>query len=129
MYLQQPVLQTVVQMGLSNEMLNFLNQRDHWTIHDVKKMHTELVSAFMESYQNLIHFAEQHQITSAISPEEIGILSRKVFTAFEQFPDKIPQLNLNIAPDLAEDSLFFICEQKGYSVYLNAEDASIKKMY
>ena len=49
---QQPVLQKLVaQWGWSDEMLNFLNQRDHWTIHDVKKMHTELVSAFMESYK------------------------------------------------------------------------------
>lgn len=121
---QNPVLQTLVkQWGWSDDVSDFLNHRAQWDIQDVKKIYAELVHAFMESYQGLIHFAQEHQIISAINPEEMGILSRKVFATFEQFPDKIMRCNLNIAPNLAEKQLFFVCDNSGYTVYQHLQEA------
>lgn len=62
----------------------------------------------MLSYRNLIQFARRNDITSAISPQDISILARKLYAAFEVLPGKVTLLNPQISPDLHEPDLTFI---------------------
>lgn len=76
-------------------------------------MHHALLDALMLSYRNLIQFARRNDITSAISPQDISILARKLYAAFEVLPGKVTLLNPQISPDLHEPDLSFIEVQPG----------------
>ncbi|MCK6265725.1 class I adenylate cyclase [Vibrio sp. ZSDE26] len=85
-----------------------LDDRRHWKVEQVKVVHHALLDALMLSYRNLIQFARKNDITSAISPQDISILARKLYAAFEILPGKVTLLNPQISPDLHESDLTFI---------------------
>ncbi|WP_158117057.1 class I adenylate cyclase [Vibrio cincinnatiensis] len=89
-------------------LLQELDNRRHWKVEQVKIVHHALLDALMLSYRNLIQFARRHDITSAISPQDISILARKLYAAFEVLPGKVTLLNPQISPDLHEADLTFI---------------------
>lgn len=103
----------VTKWGWSDELIQELDNRRHWKVEQVKKVHHELLDALMLSYRNLIQFARRHDITSAISPQDISILARKLYAAFETLPGKVTLLNTQISPDLHEPNLTFIQVPEG----------------
>lgn len=103
----------VASWGWSDEVIETLDNRRHWKVELVKKVHHELLDALMLSYRNLIQFARRHDITSAISPQDISILARKLYAAFEILPGKVTLLNTQISPDLHESNLTFIQVPEG----------------
>ncbi|CAM3908245.1 class I adenylate cyclase [Vibrio aquimaris] len=90
-----------------------LDDRRNWKVEQVKVVHHALLDALMLSYRNLIQFARRNDITSAISPQDISILARKLYAAFEVLPGKVTLLNPQISPDLHEPDLSFIEVQPG----------------
>lgn len=90
-----------------------LDDRRNWKVEQVKVVHHALLDALMLSYRNLIQFARRNDITSAISPQDISILARKLYAAFEVLPGKVTLLNPQISPDLHEPDLSFIEVQSG----------------
>ncbi|MYM61425.1 class I adenylate cyclase [Vibrio sp. OCN044] len=90
-----------------------LDDRRNWKVEQVKVVHHTLLDALMLSYRNLIQFARRNDITSAISPQDISILARKLYAAFEVLPGKVTLLNPQISPDLHEPDLSFIEVQPG----------------
>lgn len=101
------------QWGWSDSVLRELDNRRNWKVEQVKVAHNELLDALMLSYRNLIRFARRNDITSAISPEDISILARKLYAAFEELPGKVTLLNPQISPDLHESDLTFIQVPEG----------------
>ncbi|MFV0575731.1 MAG: class I adenylate cyclase [Vibrio sp.] len=99
--------------GWDDELIKRLDNRRHWKVEQVKVVHKELLDALMLSYRNLIQFARRNDITSAISPEDISILARKLYAAFEILPGKVTLLNAQISPDLHEPDLTFIQVPEG----------------
>ena len=89
-------------------MIEELDNRRNWKVEQVKGVHHALLDALMLSYRNLIQFARRNDITSAISPQDISILARKLYAAFEVLPGKVTLLNPQISPDLHEPDLTFI---------------------
>ncbi len=89
-------------------LLKELDNRRNWKVEQVKIVHHSLLDALMLSYRNLIQFARRNDITSAISPQDISILARKLYAAFEVLPGKVTLLNPQISPDLHEPDLSFI---------------------
>ncbi|MGR5321808.1 class I adenylate cyclase [Vibrio alfacsensis] len=90
-----------------------LDDRRNWKVEQVKVVHHALLDALMQSYRNLIQFARRNNITSAISPQDISILARKLYAAFEVLPGKVTLLNPQISPDLHEPDLSFIEVKEG----------------
>ncbi|AEX23485.1 class I adenylate cyclase [Vibrio sp. EJY3] len=90
-----------------------LDDRRNWKVEQVKVVHHALLDALMQSYRNLIQFARRNDITSAISPQDISILARKLYAAFEVLPGKVTLLNPQISPDLHEPDLSFIEVKNG----------------
>jgi adenylate cyclase class 1 len=90
-----------------------LDDRRNWKVEQVKVVHHGLLDALMQSYRNLIEFARRNDITSAISPQDISILARKLYAAFEVLPGKVTLLNPQISPDLHEPHLSFVQVRKG----------------
>ncbi|MBB6056562.1 class I adenylate cyclase [Tolumonas osonensis] len=100
--------------GWDLETLQHLDSHDQWKVEQVKIAYEELLSSLMQSYSKLIQFARRNNISESINPEDIGILSRKLYTAFEALPGKVQRINLKIAPDLRETDLSLIQVPPGH---------------
>ena len=92
----------------SDETVRFLNCRPLWKIKAVKENHDNVVKFLMLSYRNLVEFARKHRIHSSVVPQDINILSRKLYTAFEAIPGKVTLLNTQISHNLSEDHITFL---------------------
>ncbi|OOE96385.1 class I adenylate cyclase [Salinivibrio sp. IB643] len=99
--------------GWDEQALTYLDNRRHWKVEEVQYAHNELLDALMQSYRNLIRFARRNDITSAISPQDISTLARKLYAAFEELPGKVTLLNPQISPDLHEPNLTLIQVPEG----------------
>ena len=102
------LLKLTQQWGWNCGQLELLNQRQDWKIKQTKKMHNDLIKFLMLSYRNLVNFARKHQVNVSIMPQDMSILTRKLYTAFEELPGKVTLLNPQLAVDLSERHLTFI---------------------
>ncbi|MGA7585187.1 MAG: class I adenylate cyclase [Rouxiella badensis] len=100
--------QLVSEWGWSEERLAILDNRANWKIERVREAHNELLDAMMQSYRNLIRFARRNNLSVSASPQDIGVLTRKLYAAFEALPGKVTLVNPQISPDLSEADLTFI---------------------
>lgn len=100
--------QLVHDWGWSEERLAILDNRANWKIERVREAHNELLDAMMQSYRNLIRFARRNNLSVSASPQDIGVLTRKLYAAFEALPGKVTLVNPQISPDLSEQDLTFI---------------------
>lgn len=88
--------------GWSTQTLRHLDERNTWKIEQVSHERNSLVSTLMNSYRFLSRFAKSHE-SSAISKQEITILGRKLYAAFERRAGKIDKINLGISQQVNED--------------------------
>ncbi|RZV04381.1 UNVERIFIED_ORG: adenylate cyclase [Serratia quinivorans] len=100
--------QLVREWGWDEERLAMLDNRANWKIERVREAHNELLDAMMQSYRNLIRFARRNNLSVSASPQDIGVLTRKLYAAFEALPGKVTLVNPQISPDLSEEDLTFI---------------------
>ncbi|PIJ50779.1 adenylate cyclase [Erwinia sp. OLTSP20] len=100
--------QLVKEWGWDDARLTMLDSRPAWKIARVREAHNELLDAMMQSYRNLIRFARRNNLSVSASPQDIGVLTRKLYAAFEALPGKVTLLNPQISPDLSETNLTFI---------------------
>jgi adenylate cyclase class 1 len=113
---RRSVMQELTQKwGWAGDVIVELDNRRNWKVEQVTVMHSGLLDALMQSYRNLIQFARWNHITSSISPQDISILARKLYAAFEVLPGKVTLLNPQISPDLHEPDLTFIEVTQGRS--------------
>ncbi len=66
-----------------------LDDRANWKIGRVREAHNELLDAMMQSYRNLIRFARRNNLSVSASPQDIGVLTRKLYAAFEALPVRL----------------------------------------
>ncbi|MCV9879353.1 class I adenylate cyclase [Brenneria izbisi] len=105
---RQILSQLVQEWDWSPEYLAMLDNRANWKIERVREAHNELLDAMMQTYRNLIRFARRNNLSVSASPQDIGVLTRKLYAAFEALPGKVTLLNPQISPDLSEPNLTFI---------------------
>ena len=124
----------VTEWGWSYEHMQNLDRRRLWKVDTVRTFHKQLFDAIMQSYRALIRFSRNNDIESAISPEDISILARKLYAAYESFPGKIELLSKQLSPDMHEDYLSFIAvpegtvNASGWYVYACPLDATLLEM-
>ena len=92
----------------SSSRISHLDNRYAWKARTVQVAKKELLESVMSSYRQLLTFARKHNISESISPKEVGILSRKLYTAYEDQPGKIELINPHISSDISEPNLSFI---------------------
>lgn len=105
--------QLVEEWGWNKARLTLLDSRSEWKIGRVREAHNELLDAMMQSYRNLMRFACHNHLRHRINPQDIGVLSRKLYAAFEALPGKVTLLNPQISLDLSESHLTFIHVPEG----------------
>lgn len=86
-----------------------LDSRKKWKIHRVLAERKALVNELNYSYRFLSSFAKANRSYALINQQDMNILGRKLYAAFERKSGKIEKINPKIAPDISEDylSLFF----------------------
>ncbi|UVK79218.1 MAG: adenylate cyclase [Sodalis sp. Ffu] len=111
---RQDILTKLVKAwGWDEERRRILDNRANWKVGQVREAHNELLNAMMHSYSNLIRFARRNNLSVSASPQDIGVLTRKLYAAFEKLPGKVTLLNTQISPDLSEKNLTFIHVPQG----------------
>ncbi|OTQ34330.1 hypothetical protein B6D20_13135, partial [Gilliamella apicola] len=98
----------VKQWGWSKEIIAKLDASNTWKIEQVREIHEILLQTMMTGYRNLLNFGRRNNLDSLISPQDLAILTRKLYASFEVLPGKITTLKLNISNNLQEDTLTFI---------------------
>lgn len=105
--------QLLSEWGWSEERLAILDNRANWKIGRVRAAHNELLDAMMQSYRNLIRFGRRNNLSVSASPQDIGVLTRKLYAAFKALPGKVTLVNPQISRDLSEKDLTFIYMPNG----------------
>lgn len=93
--------------GWSHDHLRNLDMRDLWKVRRARDEHRSLVRELTGSYRFLQEFAGNNAADQLISSQEMTVLGRKLFSAFERQPDKIEWINHEVAGELAEKHLSF----------------------
>lgn len=97
----------VAQWRWAKPQLINLDARPQWKVGRVLSEQRELVRELTNSYRFLLEFARRSQASAIINGQDMTILGRKLYAAFERKAGKVEWVNPGIAPRLAEDALTF----------------------
>ncbi len=89
----------------SDEYLELLDSRPSWKIHRVMEERKSLVNTLTLSYHALSNFARQQSQLASISQQDLTILGRKLYAAFERKAGKIDIVNRGISDNVWESQL------------------------
>ncbi|MCF6236528.1 MAG: class I adenylate cyclase [Gammaproteobacteria bacterium] len=102
----------VTAWGWTPQEIKTLDERNTWKVTKVQEEREILVGELTHSYQFLSEFARKHAQETHISQQDMTILGRKLYAAFERKAGKIEIINQGIAPNLKESQLSF-CQTSG----------------
>jgi len=91
-YQQQQLQILVNQWQFSATKIAHLDRASRWDPVAVQQHHHRLVTALLTSHQRLKAMAQHHQIDEALYPQEMAILSRRLYSAYQSSTTKINQL-------------------------------------
>jgi len=93
-YQQQQLKALTEQWQFSEEKIRHLDRQSRWRPIDRQQHHQALVSALLQSYQLMKKMAQHHNVDEALFPQELAILSRKLYSAYQDSETKINRLAL-----------------------------------
>lgn len=85
--------------------LHVLDTRRRWKIHQVLEERKSLVRALTQSYHSLSRFARVQNVLAKINQNDLNILGRKLYAAFERKAGKVDIVNRGISEDVWETHL------------------------
>ena len=118
------LMRTLVQSwGWDDAYLSTLDTRTYWKINRVLRERKILTSELTQSYKFLSDFAHSHAQLTSINQQDLNILGRKLYAAFEKKPGKIEVVNCGISQHLDENHITFhqaveTSDQDNWSVYI-----------
>lgn len=103
--------------------LSTLDTRTYWKINRVLRERKILTAELTQSYKFLSDFAHRHAQLTSINQQDLNILGRKLYAAFEKKPGKIEVVNCGISQHLDENYITFhqaaeTNYQDNWSVYI-----------
>lgn len=105
--------------GWSRLDLLLLDDRSNWKVPHVVKERQLLFDALASSYRALSHFAHELGTESMISDEDLTVLGRKLFAAYERKAGKIELIRRGIDIELREQrlSIHELKDDEGRSIW------------
>ena len=82
-----------------------LDQREDWRIDTAIEERRDLINTLKESYATLSQFARNHATDRKISEQDLHVLGRQLYAAFEKKPSKIEVVTRGICSRPMESSL------------------------
>lgn len=116
--------------GWQKEQLEVLDNRQRWRAEEVSSLRRAMVSELTHSYRLLSKMARDDGEQSAISANDLNLLGRKLYAAFQRKAGKIELINPGLAPSLVEENLAFHYQpeqgetEPGWLLYRDLEDPS-----
>ena len=113
--------------GWKREFLTELENVASWKMNQARGFNREVFNTLLESYLALLRFSVRHGIEYAITSDDAGVLSRKLYAAFDRYPGKILVMHTSLFHNLEERHLTFICPsphslcRKGWHLYTAAD--------
>lgn len=113
----------------SRAFCNHLSNIEQWHIETVKKAQNDLFSSLLESYKTLLRFSVENNIEYAITSDDAGVLSRKIYAAFDRYPGKILISSKEFIHLLEENTITFVKPSKhsvcreGWHIFPTAIDS------
>ncbi|MBI5450885.1 MAG: class I adenylate cyclase [Gammaproteobacteria bacterium] len=105
---QQEMMLTVVRSwGWNDGQLMTLDSRPKWKILRVTDERNNLINALTQCYRFLSNFARMTVRLSDINQNDLNILGRRLYSAFERKAGKIELINRGISDDIHETHLTF----------------------
>lgn len=89
----------------SDDHIESLDSRSSWKIHRVMEERKSLVSLLTQSYHVLSDFARRQALSTAINQQDLTVLGRKLYAAFERKAGKIDIVNRGISDNVWESPL------------------------
>ncbi len=122
---RQAIRELVESWGWSQSKLTTLDQRRQWKIKRVLEERYLLVDELTRSYRALSQFGRENDNSRiAINPDDLNLLGRKLYIAFERKSGKVDLVNPGVSCDLSEErlSLHYISEegQHSWAIYRGA---------
>lgn len=115
--------------GWSRAYCNHISNIEQWHIENSKKAQQDLFSSLLESYRTLLRFSVENKIEYAITSDDAGVLSRKIYAAFDRYPGKILIASNEFIHQQEENTITFvkpskhsIC-RKGWHIFPTAIDS------
>ena len=120
---QELLLSLVNEWGWDMPTLQLLDARSDWKIDRVINERTSLVKELTKSYRMLSDFARTTASESHINKQDLNLLGRKLYAAFERKSGKVELVNPGISSDLTEARLaFVVTKRKGKTSWLLYRD-------
>lgn len=122
--------QLVQQWEWGEDRLSALDDRQRWRAEEVTGLRRNIVAELTHSYRLLSRMAREQQTRAAISANDINLLGRKLYAAFQRKAGKIELVNPGLVPSLAEENLSFHHQSEqggegdGWLLYRDLEDPS-----
>lgn len=91
-------------------LIYLLDNRKNWKVQQVADQRKILVDELNFSYRFLTRFARDNGFSALINDEDMSLLGRKLYAAFERKSGKIEYVNPNIAPNITEEHLTILRE-------------------
>lgn len=91
-YQQQQLKEITTLWGFSKEHIKHLDKQARWSPVDNQQHHQALVSSLLESYRLMKKMAQHHSVDETVYPQELTVLSRKLYSAYQQSSTKIDRL-------------------------------------
>ncbi len=91
--------------GWGQAKLASLDQRDQWKIKRVLEERHILVDELTRSYRALSQFGREQNNELTIRSDDLNLLGRKLYVAFERKAGKVEMINPGISRDLSEERL------------------------
>ena len=111
---RREVMEKVVQRwGWDQTHLLTLDYRPTWKFHRVSEERKTLIEELTNSYRMLSGFARETGVNAMISQQDMNILGRKLYAAFERKAGKIEIINNDISSSLVEDHVTIINTTSG----------------
>jgi adenylate cyclase class 1 len=119
---REAIRELVDSWGWSQPKLSTLDQRRQWKIKRVLEERHLLVDELTRSYRALSQFGRDNDNSEiVINADDLNLLGRKLYVAFERKAGKVELINPGVSSDLSEErlSLHYINEegQHGWAIY------------
>ncbi len=100
---RREVLELMVRSwGWETHQIQRLDNKNNWQLQSVLYERRDLIRTLTQSYRKLSQFARRQTSISHISQQDLNILGRRLYSAFEKKAGKIELVNRGITPDLYE---------------------------
>lgn len=128
-YQQSKLQELVTQWGFNELKIAHLDRQARWRPLERQQHHQALVLALLQGYQRMKKMASDHQVNEALYPQELAVISRKLYSAYHNSATKINRL-ASYATSKQANRFYYLrrgMDQAGQRIWLLLNQAPVFK--